>query len=45
MEEKNDLVYGTCKIKDFGDLEKYVEKKEKVLQILGRENVEMKKKG
>ena len=45
MEEKNDLVYGTCKITDFGDLEKYVENKEKVLQILERVNFVIKGKG
>lgn len=45
MEKKNDLVYGTCKITDFGDLEKYVENKEKVLQILEKVNFVIKGKG
>ena len=45
MEEKNDLVYGACKITDFGDLEEYVENKEKVLQILERVNFVLKGKG
>ena len=45
MEEKNDLIYGACKITDFGDLEEYVENKEKVLQILERVNFVIKGKG
>lgn len=45
MKEKNDLVYGACKITDFGDLEEYVENKEKVLQILERVNFVLKGKG
>lgn len=45
MEKKNDLVYGACKITDFGDLEEYVENREKVLQILERVNFVLKGKG
>lgn len=45
MEEKNDYVYGACKITDFGDLEEYVENREKVLQILERVNFVLKGKG
>lgn len=45
MEEKNDLVYGACKITEFGSLEEYVENREKVLQILERVNFVLKGKG
>ena len=45
MKEKNDLVYGACKITEFGSLEEYVENREKVLQILERVNFVLKGKG
>lgn len=43
--EKNDYVYGACKITEFGSLEEYVENREKVLQILERVNFVLKGKG
>ena len=43
--EKNNYVYGACKITEFGSLEEYVENREKVLQILERVNFVLKGKG
>ena len=43
--EKNNCIYGACKITEFGNLEEYVENREKVLQILERVNFVLKGKG
>ena len=43
--KKNDYNFGAYKITDFGDLEEYVENRDKVLQILERVNFSIKGKG